>query len=171
MDQPVEKPYLSEILPRDSVTITHTLGDEIEIGPVPGRAPDCCFTYIQFEKLYPLDVKTTLTLGDGRSLTRDFTSGKTVRSAFVGPDGQLEDEEGKGHLAIIGGLGRCIDVDIQVTVVSTVTSIKHYHFHLCCDDPKVQEGHGLAALDQSGPNEVVKTPLLGIKQLKRGSCP
>ena len=60
---PTKEHASEELFPRDSVTIVRDL-TEITDGPVQARDTDCCFTYIQFEKLYPGDVTATVTLGD-----------------------------------------------------------------------------------------------------------
>ena len=121
-------------------------------------------------------------LGDGRSLKREFSSSKTVRTALVKPDGGLDGEDTTG-LVLVGGLGRCVDVDIEIADTSTVVidpkkhtttmKIVHYHFRLCCNDATVLAGARLTAkIDPSGPGgQGVKLPLLGIKAVRRDPCP
>lgn len=139
-----------ELFPRDSVIITRDLSGFSD-GPVQAKEADCCFTYIQFEKLYPGDVTARVILRDGRSPERKFTTGKTVRTALVRPDGN-EGEDTTGQV-LVGGLGRCVDVDIEIADTSSaLAKIAHYHFRLCCTDPTVQKGARLTAkIDAASP--------------------
>jgi len=164
------KTHADEILSRDSAEVRQTR-DVITDGPVDGPARDCCLTYIRFEKLYPGDVKAKVTLGDGRSLKREFTNAKKIRTAVVTPTGLDEDDT---HTALVGGLGPCVDVDVEIMDTST-NPMKpvHYHFRLCCNDPAVRKGASLTArINPPNPGgQVVKLPLLGIKEVRSDPCP
>ena len=140
---------------------------------LPRRQPDCCFTAIQFAKVYPGDMTVTLTTPDGRMVTRRFTSSKTVRTAFISKKADDEDEDSVADI-VSGGMGSCVDVDVSITDTSSAAlAVVHYQFRLCCDDKKVHPGTVLTFIE---PNplpgaQVAKLPLLQIKAIKRAPCP
>jgi len=175
MNQAPEERPVHDILPRDSVIITRPLRDESDSGhPTPVRPRDCCFTYIQFEKLFPLDVTARVTLGDGRSLKREFTDAKKIRPALVEPDGGLDGKDTDEIL--VGGLGPCVDVDIDVADTTKAKTFFHFHFVLCCDDRKIAAGEtvltGIIPPPPQPPlTQGQRLRLLGIKLVRVDPCP
>jgi hypothetical protein len=164
----------TDIYDTDSVTITRPLQEELhpasrEVGT------DCCFTWIKFKKLYPGDLTVRLTTDSGRTVTRIFTQHKTIRTGFIRQTGDDDDDDDKGVVvAVIGGLGRCIDVDVSLVDTSDcLLRIAHYHFRLCCNDPKVSKGKHLTHLEPppAPGGQAVKLPLLEILDLRRDPCP
>lgn len=137
------------------------------------RGDDCCFTAIRFRKLYPADMTVTLTTDTGRSVRRRFTATKTVRTAFIKPSGDDEDDDDQAT-AVSGGMGRCVDVDVAIVDTASAQLVTiHYHFELCCDDPRVRNG---ARLTHREPppipgGQVVTLPLLEITGVQRAPCP
>jgi len=160
----------SEIVSDGSVTITTTLRQEGERAHSREKQPDCCLTAIRFKKIYPGDVTARLTTDEGRTVQREFTARKTVRTAFI-KHGVNDDDDETG--IVIGGLGPCVNVDVSIVDTSSVTlTIAHYKFKLCCNDPCVRPG---ARLTHKSPptagGQVVKLPLLEIVAVRRDPCP
>ena len=170
----VEKGPRHPVIPsRDSVRITRDLTSD---GPSEGggrAANDCCFTAIQFKKLYPADMTVKLTTNDGRTVERKFSAAKTTRTAFIKSKGSNDDDDDQTNI-VIGGLGPCIDVDVAIVdTASAKLAIAHYHFRLCCNDPRVRKG---ARLTHKEPpvnpgGQVTTLPLLEITGVQRDPCP
>lgn len=158
----------SEILDDSSVTITKTLPG---VAIVADRKDDCCFTAIRFKKIYPGNVTAQLTTDDGRTIQREFTATRKVRTAFMKKTGDNDDDDETD--IVVGGLGGCINVDLSIvdTASSTLT-IAHYKFRLCCNDNKVRPGARLTHLTPPTPGgQRVRLPLLEIVAVRRDDCP
>lgn len=163
-----------DLLACDTTVIIRELR-QYDDGPAQSRVDDCCFTWIKLETLYPADMTVRATAAGGRTITRTFTQTKKTRTAYVRANGP-DDEEGTDAqgTVVVGGLGRCVDLDVEI--VDTTTSqqrLAHYHFHLCCNDPAVRNRARLVA--KEGPavpgGQVVLLPLLRIVDVRRDACP
>lgn len=149
----------------------------------PGEQVDCCFTFIKFKKLYPDDVTARATGENGQNIERKFTKNKATRTLYVRKKKDVDEEPENQDVIIKGGLGRCVNIDIQIFDTSTIKVDKttnkvqmitaNYHFRLCCNDPSVRRGTRLTHREMPGipGGQAVKLPLLEIVEIKRDVCP
>jgi hypothetical protein len=167
-----ERQRIGEIGSRDSVRITRALQADRQ-GETVGNDSDCCFTAIRFKKIYPGDMTVKLTTDDGRNVERKFSASKTVRTAFIKKKGSNDDDDDQSDI-VIGGLGRCVDVDVAIAdTASAILAITHYHFRLCCDDPRVRNGTRLTHREPpiTPHGQITTLPLLEITGVQRSPCP
>jgi hypothetical protein len=118
-------------------------------------------------------VSARVTLGDGRSLKREFTNDKKTRTALVEPNGGLDGED--TNQVLIGGLGPCVDVDIDVVDTTKAKTFLHFHFVLCCDEKIVAGESVLTGVIPPPPQPPLaqgqRLRLLGIKRVRVDPCP
>jgi hypothetical protein len=173
----VERRGAREIVSLSGVRTTRRLNNETT-RPRGDAKDDCCLTAIKFEKTYPDDMTVRLTNGNGQTVERTFTSAKKVRTAFIKSSGDPDDDQDQTTI-VVGGLGRCVDVDVAIVDTSgpavnpAQLAIAHYHFRLCCNDASVREGARLThrEIPVVPQGQVVKLPLLKIVAVRRDPCP